>query len=420
VSGRRTVRSASPLPAVFAVLLGCSVGAPPESPAAAAAWGLPELGATTREHWESVRRPELRSLFEHHVYGRVPSDLGAPAFEIESTRADALGGLATRRIVRVTLPRHPAWAGIEVMVYVPNDRSRPAPCFVGLNFGGNHAVSPEPDVPVSTRWMRASRDGRVVDHRATEVGRGASSSRWPLQTILGHGFALATAYYGDVEPDHPEGWRDGLRGAVGAAAAARGEWGAIAAWAQGLRLIADYLATDPAIDAGRLAVIGHSRLGKTALWAGAQDPRFGLVVSNDSGEGGAALMRRPVGETTARITSTFPHWFTSTYTDYADDPSRCPVDQHMLIALIAPRRAYVASAIEDTWADPEGEFLAALCATPAWALYGLEGVGVVDWPAVDTPVGRCVGYHVRTGRHDLTAYDWARYLDFAERVWAER
>jgi hypothetical protein len=194
-----------------------------------------------------------------------------------------------------------------------------------------------------------------------------------------------------------------------------GDWGAIAAWAWGLSRVVDYLETDSAVDAGKLAVIGHSRLGKTSLWAGAQDKRFGMVVSNNSGEGGAAIMRRNFGETTAVITKAFPHWFTKTYSNYANNEAACPVDSHMLIALAAPRAIYIASAEEDRWADPKGEFLSGLHAQPVFDLFGKKGYGVLEQPPVNTPVGDVVGYHIRTGIHDVTRYDWEQYIAFASR-----
>jgi len=330
--------------------------------------GLPDLQLQTAEHWQQTRRAEILALFERHVYGTTPTDLGRPAFEFVAVKNDALDGLATRKLVRISLPRYPAWKGVLVMLYVPNDAAQPVPCFAGLSFHGNHAVTTELDVPVSN-----------------DKERGSRSSRWPLPMILRRGFAVATAWYGDIEPDHKDGWRDGLRGASAARGGdtvwQEGEWGAIGAWAFGLRLIADYLEYDASVDGSRLAVIGHSRLGKTSLWAGAQDRRFSVVVSNDSGEGGAALMRRPVGETTANITSAFPHWFTATYSNYAADPSLCPVDQHMLIAAMAPRAVYIASAAEDTWADPEGEFLFGLCASPVYEPLGKSGIAANQWQA---------------------------------------
>lgn len=381
---------------------------------------LPELKATTAEEWTRQRRPEILRLFEQHVYGKPPAGIGAPAFAVTATKTDALGGLATRKLVHISLPDCPAWPGMDVMLSTPH-AVKAAPCFVGLSFGGNHAVSKEADIPLSSRWMPGFKPGMAVNHRATEESRGSESSRWPLEMILKHGYALATAYYGDLEPDHPDGWKEGVRAAVGPQGANTvwrdGDWAAIGAWAWGLGRIADFLQTDPDVDGRRLAVIGHSRLGKTALWAGARDQRFGIVISNNSGEGGAALMRRDVGETTAAITKAFPHWFTPTYAGYSNKSSACPVDQHMLIALMAPRPVYIASASEDQWADPLGEFLAGLHAGPAYALFGKRGLGVDHQPPVNTPVGDCVGYHLRAGKHDVTDYDWTQYLGFADRHW---
>ncbi len=376
---------------------------------------------STAEQWTQVRRPEVLKLYEDHVYGRIqprPDDL---KMEVTSTKADALGGKATRKLIHISLTKHPQWKGIDVMLYIPNDAKKPAPVFAGLSFNGNHAVSKETDIPISDRWMRPNSKVKdaVKDNRATEASRGSESSRWPLEMIISQGFAVATAYYGDIEPDHAEGWKDGVRAALSADGANTqwkdGDWGAIGAWAWGLSCILDYLETDKEIDAKKAAVIGHSRLGKTSLWAGASDPRWAVVVSNNSGEGGASLMRRNIGETTAIITKSFPHWFTSKYSSYSGNAAACPVDQHMLIALMAPRPVYIASAIEDTWADPKGEFLSGKHAEPAYALFNKSGLGVAEQPAIDQPVGDVTAYHIRTGVHDVTDYDWLQYLKFAKR-----
>lgn len=381
--------------------------------------------AATAEGWARTRRPEVLQLFQDHVYGRIqprPDDLKC---EVASVKTDALGGKATRKLIRITLAKHPQWKGMEVMLYTPNSARAAAPVFVGLSFNGNHAVSKEADISISERWMRPHPkipDG-VKDNRATEKARGGESSRWPLEMIIGKGFALATAYYGDLEPDHADGWKDGVRAALSPAGADTmwkdGEWGAIGAWAWGLSRILDCLETDSSVDAKKAAVIGHSRLGKTSLWAGASDPRFAIVISNNSGEGGAALMRRNFGETTAIITKAFPHWFTPAYRSYSGNEKACPVDQHMLIALMAPRPVYIASAVEDTWADPKGEFLSGRNAEPVYALFGKNGLGAAEQPAVDQPVGDTIGYHVRTGKHDVLDYDWEQYLRFASRHFAK-
>lgn len=370
---------------------------------------------TSPEAWRG-RRAEILRLFEQHVYGRSPGAPAAIRFVVVETSESALGGRAIRRQVRVLLDGTESGPGFELLLYVPRAARGAVPAFLGLNFGGNHTVHPDPGIRLSKAWMRAG--AGVVDHRATEASRGSAATSWPLERILERGYALATVYYGDLEPDHADGWKSGVRARIGPGRRARfaaDDWGAIAAWAWGLQRALDYLATDPDVDARRVAVIGHSRLGKTALWAAAQDERFAMVVSNDSGEGGAALARRKFGERTEDITRVFPHWFCGRYRDYAGKEETLPVDQHQLLALAAPRPLYVASATEDLWADPRGEFLAAKAAEPVYRLLGQEGLGVAEIPDPDRPVGASIAYHVRTGPHALTAYDWEQYLDFADR-----
>jgi hypothetical protein len=236
--------------------------------------------------------------------------------------------------------------------------------------------------------------------------------------IVDRGYALATVYYGDIEPDFPEGWKMGVRTCFDtneATGYGPNRLGSIGVWAWGLSRAMDYLALDQDIDSEHVAVMGHSRLGKTALWAGAQDERFALVISNNSGAGGASLARRRFGEALHHSVSMVPYWYRHRYGEYAKRESDLPVDAHMLVALAAPRPVYVASAKEDLWADPRGEFLAAKHAGPAYALFERGGVGVDDMPDFDQSVGDFVGYHVRTGDHDVTAFDWQRYMDFADR-----
>jgi len=371
---------------------------------------------TSASEWRERRRPELVRLFEDHVYGRSPGAPEAMRFVVVEKAKKALGGRATRRQVRVLLDGTQSGPGFDLLLYLPNATPHPVPAFLGLNFGGNHSVHPDPGIRLSRAW--APEGPGVVDHHATEAGRGKDAAAWPIERILERGYALATVYYGDLEPDHADGWRDGVRARIGPGTAGRfadDDWGAIAAWAWGLERALDYLQTDPDVDGRRVAVIGHSRLGKTALWAGARDEGFALVVSNDSGEGGAALARRKFGERTADLVRAFPHWFCGRFRDYAGREEALPVDQHELVALVAPRPLYVASATEDRWADPRGEFLGAKAAEPVYRLLGRDGLGVAEPPAPDHPVGGAIGYHLRTGAHALTAWDWEQYLAFADR-----
>jgi hypothetical protein len=365
---------------------------------------------TTAEQWRDKRRPEILRLFEQHVFGRIPG--GKPTgFRAEKTgEAEALGGLAIRREVTLYFKEGAAEAKARVLIYLPRDRQGPVPAFVGLNFQGNHAISAD--------------EGITLNTDATERGgkgpskRGAEASRWPVETILKRGYALVTCWYGDFDPDFDDGFRNGVHPLFQSAGWEKptpDEWGSIGAWAWGCSRILDHLETDSSIQAKRVALLGHSRLGKTSLWAGATDERFALVISNNSGCGGAALSRRAIGETVGRINRSFPHWFCDRHNDYNENEGQCPVDHHELIALIAPRPVYVASAEEDRWADPRGEFLGAKGADPVYRLLTGEGLDAKDMPAVDQPVISRIGYHIRAGKHDVTDFDWARYLDFADR-----
>ena len=375
---------------------------------------------TDAKTWQTKRRAEVFGLFQTHVYGRSPAPPANLVYEVTKTDPQALGGKATRKEVAIYLLGKKDGPRLDLQLFVPNGAKGPVPAFLGCNFNGNHAVHADPSITLNPRWMRTARDSKnVVNNRATDASRGSEASRWQVEMIIAKGYALATYYYGDVEPDHAEGWKDGLRAAMSKDGAntqfAPDAWGAIGSWAWGLSRGLDYLEKDKAIDAKKVAVIGHSRLGKTSLWAGASDERFAMVISNNSGEGGASISRRDFGETIAVLNKNFPHWFCGNYKQYTGHPENLPVDMHELAALAAPRPLYIASAQEDTWADPKGEFLAGKLAEPVYALFGKKGTGVAEWPAVNQPVGEFVGYHVRSGKHDVTAYDWEQYLRFADK-----
>jgi hypothetical protein len=353
------------------------------------------------------------------MYGHTPELPLKLRAEVISVRKDAVDGLATRTLVKLHLFDDPQAPHIDLMVYVPNKRSQPAPMFLGLNFTGNASLEDDPSIPLPTNWMRPQ-EGVVVNNRATAALRGTGAAAWPIKDAIERGYGVATFYYGDIEPDHLEGWRDGVRGyawkLVGQKEGGPQEWGALGAWAWGLSRALDHLETIPEINARQVVVLGHSRLGKTALWAGAQDERFAIVISNNSGEGGASLARRNYGENIACSIEHASWRYCDKFRDWVDRENELPFDQHMLLGLAAPRPVYVASATKDALADPKGEFLAAVHAEPIYRVFGLRGLEMTAWPPqADKPLGHSIGYHLRTGNHAITRYDWQQYLNFADR-----
>ena len=369
--------------------------------------------------WRMQRRAEILELFRRHVYGRSP--VGRPenmTFERFDLERKALDGSATRRQVRVNFTGKKNGPAMDILIYLPNTVKKPVPTFILLNFGGNHTINSDPAIRLSTSWMRPGRGGSV-NNRATEKSRGTSSSSYPVESILKRGYGLATIYYGDIDPDFHDGFKNGVHATFDKLAGGKrapDAWASIGAWAWGLSRAMDYFEEDGDIDQSRISVLGHSRLGKTALWAGARDERFAIVISNNSGCGGAALSRRRFGETVGRINKSFPHWFCDNFKKYNENEDDLPVDQHMLISLIAPRPVYVASADRDLWADPRGEFLSCKHAEPVYRLLGVDGLGTDLMPGLDRPAKTgAIGYHVRSGGHALTEYDWRNYMDFADR-----
>ncbi|MGH9837526.1 MAG: alpha/beta hydrolase family protein [Blastocatellia bacterium] len=363
------------------------------------------------------RRAELLKLFATHIYGKTPG--GRPRemrFRTMSVRKDALGGKAIRKEVSVLFTGKSNGPKMDLLIYLPAGVKKPSPAFLGLNFAGNQSVHPDAEITISTAWMRAEQTG-VVNHRATEQSRGSEQRRWPIEAIIARGYAVVTAYYGDLAPDYDAGFRSGVQALFPRPTpAAPDEWGAIGAWAWGLSRALDYLESDAGIDARQVIVHGHSRLAKAALWAGAQDQRFAVVIANESGCMGAALSKRIFGNTVAGINQTFPYWFCDNFRKYNDHEAALPVDQHQLLALIAPRPLYVTSAREDLLADPQGEFLGALHASVVWKFLGRDGLPAREMPPVHQPSVGTVAYHIRTGKHDITDYDWEQYLAFGDRL----
>lgn len=363
--------------------------------------------------WTQQRRPELIRLFEENVYGRTPCRPADMHWEVFDIDRHALGGKAVRKQVTIYFSKGKNGPKEDVLIYLPANARKPVPVILSLNFSGNQAIITDPGVKLGTIWDVKSR----TKHLAVPSYRGRDKEfAGAVEGALARGLGFASIYYGDIEPDFQGGFRYGVRSLYlkpGQTAPAGDEWGAIAAWGWGLSRALDYMETDRAINAKRVAIMGHSRLGKTVLWAAARDTRFAMVLSNASGEGGASLSRRRFGETIKDLNRNFPYWLCGNYAKYGDHADRLPVDAHELIALIAPRYVYLGTGDQDLWSDPKGQFLAAVAAEPVFHLFGKQGLGTNRMPETNKAIVHDIGFHCRSGKHTVLAFDWQQYLNFA-------
>ena len=362
--------------------------------------------------WMRVRRPEIFRMIESTQFGRAAAKPPRVLMDRFDRGTPALGGKAVRRQTTLYFTADRKGPKAEVLSYVPAGAKGPVPLLLQISFSPNSNVVDDPGIRAGEMWSR--------DHERVPAPATGAFGRVDVLPFLEKGIGFATVYYGDIEPDFKGGIPFGIRGQYlkpGQTQFAADEWGAIAAWAWGLRRVMDYLETEPAIDAKRVALLGSSRLGKTVLWTGATDPRFAVILASVSGEGGAALSRRNYGETIKHITdsSRYDYQFAHNYQTYGDRVDQLPFDGHMLISLIAPRPLLLQTGDQDFWSDPKGEYLAAVAASPVWKLFGTDGLATDHYPAAGEPVLSTLGYTMHTGRHGILPADWPVYLAFLQR-----
>jgi len=337
--------------------------------------------------WENVRRPEVLKLFENNIYGQMPKSFDRIKYSITNKNAAAMNGKAHLKQILIEVFKNNKSVKINLILFVPNNTKKPVPVFLLINNRGTEIMDPT---------------------------RVTKSEFWPAEMLIDNGYAIAAFQVNDLAPDDKATFANGVLQLYPEQLTANNGMRAIGAWAWGASRVMDYFTKDTDLDAKKVAVVGHSRGGKTALWAAAQDQRFAICISNCSGNTGAALARRQFGERISRINTSFPHWFTTNYKKFNDKEDSLPVDQHMLIALIAPRPVYATNASKDLWADPKGTYLSLKNAEKVYALYGIRSNLPANPPGINEPVIESpIAYHNREGEHNLTVYDWGNFIKFA-------
>lgn len=337
--------------------------------------------------WEKVRRPEILKLFEDNIYGQMPASYNSIKYSIVNSDAAAMNGKALLKQVLIEVFNNNRSVQINLVLFVPNNKTKPVPAFLLINNRGKEN---------------------------TDAARTTKSDFWPAEILIDSGYAIAAFHVSDLAPDDKETFMNGVLQLYPTQLNADNGMRAIGAWAWGASRVMDYFEKDADIDSKKIAVVGHSRGGKASLWAAAQDPRFSICVTNCSGNTGAALARRQFGERIKKINTSFPHWFNTNYKKFNDREDALPIDQHMLIALVAPRPVYATNASKDLWADPKGTFLSLKNAEKVYALYGLKSNLPLNPPAINKAIIQSpIAYHNREGEHNLTAFDWVNFIKFA-------
>jgi hypothetical protein len=364
-----------------------------------------------KKDWFNQRRPELKALFQHYEYGYFPPPAKIKA-TVDHMDKNIFSGKATLKLITISFSPKDS-PKINLMVVVPNARKTSAPVFLGLNFCGNHALVTNSLVPIPAQWMNGKYPG-VTNNRATDFGRGKLIDMWAIEQSIDRGYAVATIFSGEIQPDVTNA-TTGVRTVFHGSKNPEHDWGTIAAWAWGLQRAVDYLETDKDIDKKKIAVVGHSRLGKAVILAGAFDERIALVIPLQAGCGGTSPARGKIGESVQRINEHFPHWFCDEFKKFNNAPEKLPFDQHCLIALCAPRPVLLSNATEDTWANPDGQFEMLKAADKVYRFVGAEGIASTRMPEVGKLMDSKLGYYIRPGKHSMTKDDWKIFLNFADK-----
>src|SRR5215469_7673193 len=363
--------------------------------------------------WIKLRRPEIVAMFETEQYGKAPGRPKDESFDVFDKGTPALNGKALRKQVMIYLDKEKTGPSIQLLMYLPAKATKPVPMFFSINFGAVQNAVEDPGIKPETVW-----NPKTNTRTPPSTGRGFG--RLNVEAMLDSGLGVATFYYGAVDPDYLEGFPNGIRaryaGPNGTEAnRAPDAWGSISAWAWGMSRVEDYFEADKSVDSKRVAIHGISRLGKTAMWAGAHDERFAAVIASCSGEGGAALSRRDYGETIAHLTapSRYPYQFAANYAKWAGFPDKAPMDANLLVALIAPRPLLLQTGNADFWSDPKGEFLAEVGAGSVYRLLGKQDLGTDVWPDATIPIFRDgLNYYMHDGGHGMVPTDWDIYVQF--------
>ena len=359
--------------------------------------------------WYKKRRPEILKLIEHNQFGKFPGRNNI-SFNIFDNGTLTFDNKAIRKQVTIYFTDDTSNYKADLLIYLPAESKGPVPLFFTISFVPNSMVVDDPGIKKGLMWDRKA-EKKIPAPEERRFGA------LDVEKFISEGFGVATIYYGDIEPDFPNGIKYGIRGHFlkpGMTYPADDEWGAISAWAWGLSCAMDYIETDKQIDSKKVALYGVSRLGKTVLWTGAIDQRFGMVIASCSGEGGAAISRRQYGETIKHMIAPTRYFyqFCANRAKFADNPNSCPFDAHMLLSLIAPRPLLLQTGDKDFWSDPKGEFEAAVAADPVYNLLDKVGLQTDVWPNAGTPILHDIGYYMHSGGHGSVPDDFTIYINF--------